>query len=579
MQDNDLQQRLKAIFDTGIHYNTALLVYAKRIKNLDILYNWINIFPPDIKTFFSKIIQGYLNAICHDERDFYLNKIKHWAPHPIMCTLAVAVNAESGPSWDNNIMLSSQREIMSARRLLVSYFKISSLTKEFTYFDGAILSPVFEELESLENLIKNQAFICNRVRLNNSSESELDVYYDDQKTSQRQALQFSLALVEKNDCLDMLKTPFLRKKLSDLDKLLLALTWQNVSGTLSKQAFLNFLGEISSTSYYDKYIDGRALERGMKSLEDYKKTIKSFYELDRFQDDRERQSVNSYSKVLKSEQADARTRLVGFLSSCIVLYATMCAHSKFFNTIALLHYRIREQHSGDGMIIMNNLSRFSKNMKEEDVTTQGNAEFRIAYLNNKEIVMNLNKCNLPFIYWGYYFNEKLIPRPLDVIGLFVNIKKLCGDNLNNVTHEHLYLAQQQAHFSLKPIAGLLFPPLNENNQVMYSPGNPIRIFPIPKGRKCNIIADIQSALDLVDRKTFQQNLERNKLTDKIDDLEKFLWGIFYYYENSFSEKKLSIKKCIEKIDSIYPSNKIGDKKFRSAIEMAEKLISEQKNNY
>lgn len=567
----DIQERITKIFETGIYYHAALQKYKSQVEGIDYLEKMVMQSSIPAKT-------DLWNAI-----NLYLIEHHPYKAQQIYFVLAGKAAHTDIPRYvrmmklDRNLVLSLDilseafRNKLSAESLLENYFSVHHLTKGFTVFDEQALADILQKLRPLELIRKDNLLFCNRISCQIDKQSGyISVYYDDKKTSFRQALKWAVAVVGKQDGLAMLSEGKTALTLKSCAGILATFAFESQRKTpgIGKQQFFKQLCDKYPYETEVGFADTRFITRAQEKIDEIKNVITQFYEINKEDKTRQAFSFSEQPKIESLDNVDPHTRLKSALSIYVNYHAWLLADHELFRALYTIRTAIdtdlqgckrnEAQRNSDLLSILNGMNIFD----DPDV-----AAIKQKYA---AVLEKLNELSPGFKSWGYFFCEDFVPSLPGTIVLFSQLKKSCGDDFSQLTHADI--SPEKIHIDLKKaiVINMLLPQQNMFTAAGYGAGNPAKI--LPHNNKEDVVGNIQAALDLFDGHLLRHYLSHVTLDNKLKKLEELLWGMHYHYEKAWGAVKITDDKCLQQIDAWY-DEPVSVSRFQQGKKSARELIN------
>lgn len=567
----DLKERITKIFETGIYYHAALQKYKSQVEGIDYLEKMVVQSSIPAKT-------DLWNAI-----NLYLTEHHPYKAQQIYFVLAGKAAHTDIPRYvrmmkmDRNLVLSldilseALRKKLSAELLLENYFSVHHLTKGFTVFDEQALADILQKLRPLELIRKDNLLFCNRISCQIDKQSgHISVYYDDKKTSFRQALKWAVAVVGKQDGLATLSEGKTSINLKSYAGILATFAFESQQKTpgIGKEQFFRQLCDKYPYATEVGFADTRFITRAQEKIDEIKNAISQFYEINKEEKARETFSISEIPKTESLDNVDPLTRVKSALSVYVNYYANILANFELFHTL----YAVR-------MAIDTELQRckISEAQRKCDLLSILNGAHiiddpKVKAIEEKyaAVLEKINAVSPDFKCWGYFFCEDFVPSLPGIIALFSQLKKSCGDDFSQLTHADI--SPEKIHIDLKKaiVINMLLPQQNMFTAADYGAGNPAKI--LPHNNKEDVVGNIQAALDLFDGHLLRHYLSHVTLDNKLKKLEELLWGMHYHYEKAWGAVKITDDKCLQQIDAWY-DEPVSVSRFQLGKKAARELIN------
>ena len=567
----DLKEKITKIFETGIYYHAALQKYQSQTEGINYLEKMIDQSSIPAKRDLWLTINSYLAEHYPYKAQQIYCSLAGKAAHTDIVHYVRVMKQEQNLVLPLDILSEAFRRDFSAESLLEKYFSAYHLTKGFTDFDEQALSGIFQELSRLESIRNHNMLFCNRISWRTDQQSgHVFVYYDDKKTSFRQALKWAVAVVGKQDGLATLVEVKPSLNLKSYAGILATFAFESQRKMLgiSKEHFFNQLLNKHPYATEEGFADIRFITRAKDKIDEIKNVISQFYEINKDDKAREMISFTEKPKHESLDNVDPHTRVKSAISVYMNYYAYILAYPELFQTLYKLRIAIdnelqkcaitEAERKSYLLSILNGLDVFDNS--EVDVIKQ---KYTVA-------LENIYEASSGFKCGGYFFCEDFVPNLPKIIALFSQLKKSCGDDFSLLTHDDISPEKIHIDLRLTIVINTLLPQLDTFTAAGYGVGNPAKI--IPNNNKADIVGNIQAALDLFDRQLLQHYLSHVTLALKVKNLEELIWGMYYHHEKEWGTEKITNDKCLQQIDAWY-DGPVSTTRFQEGKKAAKELIN------
>ncbi|MEJ8325055.1 hypothetical protein WKI40_18175 [Kosakonia sacchari] len=567
----DIQDRITKIFETGIYYHAALQKYKSQVEGIDYLEKMVVQSSIPAKTDLWNAINLYLTEHHPYKAQQIYFVLAGKAAHTDIPRYVRMMKQDRSLILSLDILSEAFRNKLSAELLLENYFSVHHLTKGFTVFDEQALADILQKLRPLELIRKDNLLFCNRISCQIEKQSGyISVYYDDKKTSFRQALKWAVAVVGKQDGLATLSEAKTALSLKSFAGILATFAFESQRKTpgIGKQQFFKHLCDKYPYETEVGFADTRFITRAQEKIDEIKNVISQFYEINKEDKAREAFSTAEQPKIESLDNVDPHTRVKSALSVYVNYYAYLLANHEFFRAL----YTVRTA-------IDTELQRckISEAQRKSDLLSILNGAHiiddpKVKAIEQKyaAVLERINEVSPDFKSWGYFFCEDFVPSLQGIIALFSQLKKSCGDDFSQLTHADI--SPEKIHIDLKKaiVINMLLPQQNMFTAAGYGAGNPAKI--LPHNNKEDVVGNIQAALDLFDGHLLRHYLSHVTLDNKLKKLEELLWGMHYHYEKAWGAVKITDDKCLQQIDAWY-DEPVSANRFQQGKKAARKLIN------
>ncbi len=571
MVSKDLSKRLGRIFETGIHYNIALLQYKGLTDVAKLLEERLSLTCTEYeKRYLVRKIDTYLYEHNPSVASQILHEVNIAAKDYLLILMMQDLKASLTLSWPLHFFFAEMRSTLRPEWLLKKYFQVYRTTNGFTDFNLKSLQPTFDELAILETIREENLMIYNRVKIDVNQSGHILIHYDKTKTSFRQALLLSHSLEEQQDALKNMR--FLKARTIDqYGGVLAALDCRFHNNKI--EPYYNDLTKKYPAETESGFADIKVISRGFDFLCELQDSIAIFYEKNKADVSRETINHRQENSLNSSAQVDPMTMLTSRISIFINYYSYVLANPSFFKKLVDLKTRLAadiknvkhkpaEPHKLIFLLNFINHKVYPGNPDKED----------LEYFNEKykQELTALRSYPISKHCWGILCHEEFVPSLTDLIKYLKDIKMLVLDDFSLLTHSHLESADTRSYLQNALIIKKVVPSLTKETFAGYGLGSPATVMPMSEEK--SVADNLRAALDFFDQQSFKNHLSQKVITKNVRKLEELLWGLFYYYQIEWSEKKLSQEKCIEAIGACYDSP-ICDSRFRAGKKAAKQHIS------
>lgn len=572
--ENKEKDRIIRIFETAIHYNLIIKKYHHQIETLDYLVDLIFLCEYKNKENVLEIIRDYLLEKEPTAESLLYAKLQNKIKNHFILFLANYLKPYLSITLPLDFFLKEKRLKYSPKLLLGKYFELHKVTNGLNFFDEKILSLFFKEFSELEFIRDNNLFLRSKVSIKfNKERGFVYIYYNDKTTSFRQSLYYAL-LLEKD--VDFLNTHNNTYTLNQYANILTTLAYYEETKTsnIGKSKFLKNIVMKYPRETFTGFADIRVIERGDKYINSIIKNINAHYELNESDKERENNRLSDRTSFDLTNTVPPDVQVKSALSIFINYYSFILSHISFFKELKTLRKSLEadlscsHDKSSAKSILPVALNSISSNPTYESKDELGILfnKLRIKYKNE---ITSLNKQLVTNKSWGYFFDNILIPQIFSLIKTCAFLRKNYGDDLALVTHTVLDSSGISTKFKNARVINFILPNMTNMATAGYGLGNPATVMPMTNNH--DIASNISAALRLFDRNALQSYLTEITINGKIKEIEEILWGLFYYYERDWNEKKLSDSSCIDIISDLYDAP-ISESRFLSGKKTAKNII-------
>lgn len=571
---NKEKDRIIRIFETAIHYNLIIKKYSHQIEALDYLVDLIFLCEYKNKRSVLKTIRNYLlekeptaTSLLYDELQ---NKVKN----NFILSLATYLKSYLTVALPLDFLLKEKRLKYSPKILLKKYLELHKVTEGFNAFDNEMLNSFFTEFSELECIRDNNLFLRSKVSIRlNKERGFVYIYYDEKTTSFRQSLYYAL-LLEKN--VDFLKTYNNTYTLNQYANILTTLAYYEETKTsnIGKSKFLKNIVIKYPRETFTGFADIRVIERGGKYINGIIKNINAHYELNENDKERENEHLSERTSSDLTNTVPPDVQVKSALSTFINYYSFILSHMSFFKELKRLRQSLEadlscsHDNSPPKYILQVALNSISSNPTYESKDELG-ILFNTLRIKYKNEIASLKEQFVTDKFWGYFFDSMFIPQIFSLIETCAFLRKNHGDDLASLTHTVLDSSGISTKFKNARIINHILPNMTNMAIAGYGLGNPATVMPMTNNH--DIVSNISAALQFFDRNALQGFLTEITINGKLKKIEEIIWGLFYYYERNWNEKKLSDNSCIDIISDLYDAP-ISESRFLSGKQTAKNII-------
>lgn len=573
----DVRVRLKNIFETGVFYNAAIDLYNDQIKIVDDLYEIVLSYPVDMQESIFNLISCYYLEKNLENSKKYNEILSAFTSNSKIISIVDRLKLNLNLSWDLSFLNKEIREDLQPDKLLSEYFNLYKVTEGFSVFNEDDLTSIIERLSILEFLRKKNIFFKNIVSIyRNPKVGTIHIFYDELKTSFRQALIFAYDNSSENDSLEFVSKTINSRNLRGYSGILMSLSYNKVARgrSISKEAYFDEVHEKYIIKNNVSLNDKRVIYRGSQKLDSLTDAIKNKYELN--SEDYIQQDIIFNRKEIADidDRVNAYTTVLSALSAYANLYAFIIANDDFFKKLYNLKKMIKQdftsRHESDQL---DGYVTFLFNFLNDSIKKSSGSEVNVDlnYLNDKysSELRELRSYNVQKEYWGYFIDEEIFPTLEKIIAILSLLNETSGEDYSSISHEQLNSLGLTATLKNSMLINMLIP--IKSNMISAGYGKSDHAIVTPMNDKNDIPGNIRSALRLYDKNAKNDFLSSTILINKKSKIEEVIWGLFHHYEMKFSEYKVTNSLTLNEIDRIYKKT-ISETRFLSGIQACKKII-------
>ncbi|MGG6175939.1 hypothetical protein ACQV2C_12210 [Pantoea allii] len=574
----DVRIRLTNIFETGVFYNAAIDLYHDQIKIVDDLYETVLSYPTDMQESILILISCYHLEKNLEKSKKYNEILSAFPSSSKLISIVDRLKLKLNLCWDLRVLNKKTREDLRPENLLNEYFNLYRVTKGFSVFNEDDLTSIIERLSFLELLRKKNTFFKNIVSIHRDPEmGTIHIFYDELKTSFRQALIFAYDNSSGNDSLEFIRKTIKSRNLKNYSGILMSLSFNKVARgrTISKEAYYDEIHEKYIIENNMNLNDKRVIYRGSQRLDNLKDAIKSKYELN-FEDYIQQDKVFNRKEISDiDDRVSAYITVLSALSAYVNLYAFIIANDEFFKKLYELKKLIKQEFT----------SRYESdqldwyvslllNFLNDSIEKSSGSEMHVdlGYLNDKysSELRELRSYNVQKKYWGYFINKEIFPSLEKIITIVSLLNETSGEDYSSISHEQLDYLGLTDTLKKSMLINMLIP--IKSNMISAGYGKNDHAIVTPINDKNDVPGNIRSALRLYDKNAKNDFLISTISINKTSKIEEVIWGLFHHYEMKFSEYKVTSSVTINKIDKIYKKT-ISETRFSSGVQACKKIIN------
>lgn len=580
---SDVVFRLTSIFETGIFYNAAIDLYYDQILLVDDLEGIVLNYPFEIQKRMLPLISGYHLEKKPEQAKVFLKKINILSSNPALISAINNTKLKLNLTWELGVLNKQIREKLQPKTLLDEYFNIYKITDGLKNFNEKSLAPVIRRLSILELLREKNAFFRDRVNLyRDSNNGFIHIWYDELRTSFRQALLFACDNSTRKDSLYFLKEAISSNNLKNHGSILMALSFnqEERKHTISKEAYYEKIHykylRLNDTGFRDK----RIIYRGIDKLDALKAIIRTKYELNTEDELTQNRVFSNKSNAKIDDRVSAYVTLKSALSAYVNYYSFILANIEFFKKLKKLKISIEHEFSDHyNSSQLDSYLSLLLNHINYPIKTSNKDKFYVDvdYINTKySSELNiLRSYNVQQKYWGYFFTQDIFPELKEIITMVSKLHEICDGDYSSVSHEQLDSLGITDTLKNAMLINMLIPIKTKIINAGY--GKSDHAIVTPMNNIEDISGNIMAALRLYDKNAKNDFLVSTISIRKTNKIEEIIWGLFHYYERGFSKTKITNKISLEKIDDLY-NEPVLETRFLSGLQASKKIIDSFKES-
>ncbi|HDF2327479.1 TPA: hypothetical protein PC537_001019 [Morganella morganii] len=579
--DTDLSLRLKKILDAAVFYNGALEVYNEAVKLLDEFNGLIN----DKNRNEMLILLNEYHLRGNDETSDRILSLISAIGNNKLAMLAKEIKLKLSLKWPIFMFNKSLRAELSPYNILSIYFDANELTSRFSYNSECNLNPIFERLTKLECFLEGNLFFKFLVIIKSEKNGKcIKIFYDDQKTSYRQAMYLALKINENRGVHEIFNERKLFVNFRSYSGILATLSFlkENRDMGIKKSAYYEYVLKRHPSCIQLGFSDIRILVRGSEKLDELKKILKGIYEIDNYGDPDVSRNFNEL-KVSKchnvNDKVEPNILLHSALSSYVAFYLFILLNVDFIKELEKFKLileceEVKKNQINFGLaMLFNNINDDVSNIKgggynDEVSRIQSKYHSEIEYLNTFNVTKK---------HWGYFVKPYFIYDLMTIIKALGYIYNKCGGDYKNITHEQFNIEELGINRESFIRASLVPNILGNTGEITYSgymvgEKGVVNIMPLNNGS--NILESIRAALILHEGNFRTKYLQSITLSNSISNIEAILWGLYNVFENKVSENKISDSDTMKTLDKLYKDT-ISERRYRKGKNIVNKIIKDK----
>lgn len=567
---------LRRIFEAGVFYNAAVMLYRDDIKLIDDFTNDYDNCPPEISDGIGCLLFLYLIEREPQQELLFFQAMYHFTSGANIVFAARDLKAKLVLPWQPFYLSKKERVNLRPDILLEEFLTLVSTKKGFRSVTEDDVNRVAGKFSLLTHFREENHFFQHRIKLKRNSENRhIHIFYKRDRVSFRKSLVNALENIKHQYGCDILADKWSSKNMSSLGEMLLAQAYLYTKDShgLSQEAYFGYIIKRYPAMEYIGLRDKKNLYEGKRKLDALTSVFTQNYEMDEDELAIQRQNFEHRNRSAMDTRISPSILLKSALSIYINYYTFALSHVDFMRQLYQLRESINDivtrQFKQNEFVAFDILNRVNRSLGESSKAP--GADIIVAVETQCHGALTaLRAYPIKQDYWGHFAYQYIIPKIDKVVQSMGALYTLCNENYQHVTYEHFKMLDWEGELS-KALIINHFIAVNAD-VICAGYGLSDHTMVIPMNAPDRVYGSISAALDLYDKNAKKNYLSSTIIHEDIQKLQCILWGLYHLYHKSFSCEKITNELSIDKIGQFY-QQPISESKFKTGKKAAQQLIA------
>lgn len=567
---------LRRIFEAGVFYNFAIMLYRDDIKLIDDFINDYDNCPPEINHNIGDLLFLYLIEREPLQESLLFQAMYSFTSGADIVFAARDLKEKLVLPWPPFYLSKIQRESLQPEILLDVFLTLARTKKGFKSFTEEDVNRVAGKFSLLTHLREGNHFFQHRIKLKRNNENgHIHIFYNRERVSFRKSLVNALENIKHQSGRDVLADKWSTKNMSSLGGMLLAQAYLHTKDShgLSQEAYFERIIKYYPNIEYIGLRDKKNLYEGKRKLDALTSVFTQNYEMDADELTIQSRNFEHRNRAEMDAKIIPSVLLKSALSSYINYYAFVLSNVDFIKQLYQLRDSINDivtrqfkQNESVTFYILNRINRAlgeSSQVLEDEIIIAVEIQCHGA-------LAALRAYPVPQEFWAYFTCQYIIPDIDKIVQSMGALYTLCNENYQHVTYEHLKTLDldEQLHKAL-----IINRIIKVNTDFICAGyGLSDHTIVLPVNAPNHVYDSIRAALDLYDKNAKNNYLSSTIIHEDLQKIESILWGLYHLYQKAFSCAKITNELSIDKIGQFY-RQPISESKFKTGKKAAQQLIA------